>query len=371
MYSLLDQRSFHAAILKDDDILCIFRKLTMKTLPFLNKLHHCLIRILENSDSLTEVDELVSIAHSLAAAYLRRKIATRKFSPDRYGLSVEQFAYDAVAEVFERNDEGVFVRLHSYFDSFDSHHLSPEQLLAHFQTIVFSKVNDRIMEAAYEHDPAFGKILRNIRLSVHTVKNFEEREFLGEKILIPAITESNQQLPEIPDSEFSAIVRESVRHSKNIPQVLAKLCKMLCEQSEYSRIIPLMKLTQFVRDSYGESSSSEEVDDSIGQKFKEEESRTITDAICLQLQKEMYSKYVGRKKISSIMYDQYFAVIRHKLAERFVHPNGDMDTYFDLLKDQIPELTSAEYRKEHRAVLEYLAASANERIVKRLKKEYL
>ncbi len=227
------------------------------------------------------------------------------------------------------------------------------------------------MEASFEHDPVFGKILRNIRLTIRSVRNFEEREVLGEKILTPVFCEANEHLSEIPDNESFAVVAESVRYSKNIPQVLAKLCKNICEQEEYSRAIPLMRLARNIRDAFVEAPSFEEQSTTIEHHVTEDETRNMINEMCSQLQREMHSKYVAKKKVAQKMYECYFHVIQYKLIERYVHLNGEAETYFEMMKEHIPELTSAVYRKKHRAVLEYLAALAHERATKRLKKNFL
>ena len=342
----------------------------MGVYPFLHTLRRYLVNIFTGTHSHNEVSELVSIAHALATAYLKRKIAMGRFSLERFSVSLDQFAFDAIAEVFERDAHDTFVRLQSYFESLDIHKLSDEEILAHFQTIVFSKINDRIMEASFENDPVYGKILRNIRLSIHSVRNFEEREILGEKIIVPVFCEVNEHLPEIPENELLAIVAESVRHSKNIPQVLAKLCKNICEQEEYSRTIPLLKLAGSIRNAFVEVSSSEVQGAAIEHQLAEVEIRKVITGICTQLHSEMHSKYVVKRKVSSETYEAYFCVIQQKLIERYVHLNGEADTYFELMKEHIPELTSTGYRKKHRAMLEYFAMLANDRTSTILRKEY-
>ena len=342
----------------------------MGVYPFLHTLRRYLINIFTGTHSHNEVSELVSIAHSLSTAYVKRKIAMGRFSLERFSISVDQFAFDAIAEVFERDSQNTFVRLQSYFESLDIQTLSDEQILAHFQTIVFSKVNDRIMEASFENDPVYGKILRNVRLSIHSVRNFKEQEVLGEKMIVPVFCEANEHLPEIPENELLAIVAESVRYSKNIPQVLAKLCKSICEQEEYSRTIPLLKLAGSIRNAFVEVSSPEVQGAAFEYQLAEVEIRKVITGICTQLHSEMHSKYVVKRKVSSETYEIYFRVIQQKLVGRYVHLNGEADTYFELLKEHIPELTSSVYRKKQRTVLEYLAMIANDRVAAILKKEY-
>ena len=49
------------------------------------------------------VTAFVNVCHKMAVAYLRVKSSNGKFDAARFGLTIDDFAYDAIAELFGRD----------------------------------------------------------------------------------------------------------------------------------------------------------------------------------------------------------------------------------------------------------------------------
>jgi hypothetical protein len=93
----------------------------------------------------------------------------------------------------------------------------------------------------------------------------------------------------------------------------------------------------------------------------------IVKSACEIVKRESAAKYVGKKKVSQAIFDKYFNVIETSLLARFVEQDGNEATYFDLLKGCLSDLTPEEYKKNHRARLEYLGSRAYKLAIKKLK----
>jgi len=60
--------------------------------------------------------ELVNFCHRMALAYLHVKAANGHFDASRFGLTINDVAYDAIADVFQRDASGCFVVIRSFVE---------------------------------------------------------------------------------------------------------------------------------------------------------------------------------------------------------------------------------------------------------------
>jgi hypothetical protein len=78
-------------------------------------------------------------------------------------------------------------------------------------------------------------------------------------------------------------------------------------------------------------------------------------------------KYVG-KKLQQEVFASYMQAIQNNLVERFIGRDGTETSLYDQLESIIRGLTKEDYRKYHRARLEYLSRQAHDLAVKRLRR---
>jgi hypothetical protein len=64
-----------------------------------------------------EVIRLIDLCHKMASACLQAKVCSGRFQPNLAGLSIRDFALDAIAELFARDNAGRFKELRRYFES--------------------------------------------------------------------------------------------------------------------------------------------------------------------------------------------------------------------------------------------------------------
>lgn len=155
--------------------------------------------IISGTSARPQLNAVVAVCHALASASL----ATRRTSStlvSLHGLNRSDLAYDCIAEISRQDAAGAFVQLNAYFDGLSLGSLSDEEILAHLRRLVVSKVNQGIFRLYNEADPPLGKILRNIKLAVNSLKHFTEIERFGELCLAPSLCDTLEYLP-VPDPE--------------------------------------------------------------------------------------------------------------------------------------------------------------------------
>ncbi len=319
----------------------------------------------------TDLREFVQVCYDLALPLIRTKIHQGKINLDILGLKEADVVYDCIADLFERDSEGSFPQIKQFF----ADHIelietsSEEKLIVTLRYLIFGKVNYNIVRLYNEADPALGKILRNLKLAVERTNLFEPVVRFGEIHLIPSESDSRLQLPPMPrewlKQEFT---RVTLLHD-NVPQMLAKLHRIMITQEVYQRAVPLVSTALLLKEIYLLSGNIEEAtSEVVAQQGESEDIPILAEVICRKMKIEMHPTYVESGKRSKEVFQWYFSALKDILLAEFGHGQVRKSSYFDYLKLQMPDLTKEIYAKEHDTVLKYLAKLAKERMRQELRK---
>jgi hypothetical protein len=112
-----------------------------------------LISLLSDSPSWLCVKDFVRLCHKIALIYLRKKVRSGRLKPTFFGLPLEDLASDAIADLFKRDERGVYVKLLSYFGSPGWENKSEGELEGATRRLVFSQVNQALYRVYRETDP--------------------------------------------------------------------------------------------------------------------------------------------------------------------------------------------------------------------------
>src|SRR5271169_1856494 len=187
--------------------------------------------ILAGSHSRKDLNRLIGVSHSLAASFLANKATTESLI-SVYDLTTSDLAYDCIADLFQEDGDGKYRQLQAYFAGLSISTSHDEEILAHLRRLVFSKVNQSIFRLYSEADPSLSKILRNIKLAIHSLKNFEELDRFGEPCIVPSLCDTLVHLPPFECEELEHCFLQVTRGNELIPDLLAKLSLLLREQIE-------------------------------------------------------------------------------------------------------------------------------------------
>jgi hypothetical protein len=322
-----------------------------------------------NSLTRAQLNLLVGLCHSIATIALRRKLSRTALHSSVQSSDFRDLAYDCIGELFQRAEDGSLLQIKAYFEGVDLLEASDQELLAHLRRIVFTKVNHGIARHYGDIDPYLSKILRNIRLSVQALNNFEQVERFGEPYLAPALCPKLEELPAFEHYEIEERLRSSANAAEHIPSILGKLSNILRQQEEHRRLLPLMTVALVIKSIYvgpyrNIPNSTEAYDP-----FTVEETSLVVQAACKELLQRTSSKYVERAKVEPEVFEMYFKVIEGNVVERLIGRNGEARSLFSGLQSLIPSMSESEYRRKHRAKIEYLARLAYESSIEKLRRE--
>ncbi|MGA9365500.1 MAG: hypothetical protein WBW16_14145 [Bacteroidota bacterium] len=325
-----------------------------------------LLAVLGSNCTSKQLNAVINLCVALALERLGRKSNSRKLCSVQ-GMSEKDLAFDSIADLFRRDEEGCFVRLEAYFGSFDVNSVSDQELLTYLRRLVYSRVNQALFRMYQDVDPVLSKILRNIKVAVEAVKQFDEVERFGEICIVPAFCDTLEHLPGLDAEDLQRHLLSACTGNENIPQMLGKLAVFLRQQKCNSRIIPIITVATIFQSVYAIKNEPLLAPPSVETNLFADDAVETIKSVCRAVKGESFRRYVGKKKISEKVFNAYFEVIEESLLARFAGDVGGDHSYFDLLKTRLPDLTPDEYKNGHRAKLEYLGAQAFKQALKNLK----
>jgi hypothetical protein len=286
------------------------------------------------------------------------------------GLPIKDLAVDCIADLFRHIPEEGYVQLTAYFGSLSVDTMPDQALLSHLRRLVYAKVNENLARLYATNDSGLAKILRNIHLTIRSLKNFEERERFGEPCLVPSSCDALIHLPALDRDTLENHLMESGEWPHNVPQALASLAKFLREQTEHSRVVPVVTVAFIIRSMFSRSEIREVIDGGANDALLREDIMNIISKCSRHVHDRMESYYIEKKQVRKDLYAAYLDVVWDHLVARFVHGKSFELSLYDSLKKKVGSLERQEYVRCHKATLEYLYSMAQEHTVKELQRSF-
>ncbi len=173
---------------------------------------------------------IVGLCHAFAVASINSKIAGGTLRREFIGMNSRDIAFDCIADLFQRGENSTMVQLQTHFKRINFDTASNQELLTHFRRLVFSKVNNGLFRIYNEVDPSLGKIIRNIKLVVGALRNFEEVERLGESCVCPSLVSKLAERPQMDLEILEKGLRRYADGTEHILDLMAKLSLYFSEQ---------------------------------------------------------------------------------------------------------------------------------------------
>jgi hypothetical protein len=332
-------------------------------------LRSVLLKGLRAKASHADVTQLVNLFHKAALAYLRTK--TSFHLRLTHGLTLEDVALDAIAELFECDNQFLFVKLHRWFNrDRNLEDLEAEELWVDFRRIVFGAVNQHLFRLYRDADPAMARMIRNIKLAikkqtrlevvdidgVSSIRVVERRP--GGRSLLPEL------FPEYLEAEFGS--RSSAGMS--LTTKLRVVADILQGQEKFRNSLSLISVALLFREHQSAVIVSHEPmqpPDNLAL----EETRGFVERAVEQVRKGVGRSYLRSSKLDRESLDTYLSAVRDALVSDYSEPEGKQEGLFEYLRRYLPSLTHDQYRKRHRTILEYLTSLGRKKLIADIKKD--
>lgn len=336
----------------------------------LTGLRELLSALLERRHTRLQLHRFVGLCNSIALSLVQSKISAGTIQVKHFGLSPADIAFDAIADLFREDEDGILVQIKVYFESVDWEGMEDEALLIHLRRLVFARTNQGLFRMFQEIDPGLGKILRNTKLAITALNNFVEVDHFGEPCIAPNLCDPLSRLPMIDRDCLERRLLEMTNGSERIPEILARLSCYLREQNEHSRMVPMMWVAYGIRGVYARLEADELEQPEVETSLSKEETRAALHEACLRVKAQGEQKYLGDNSLTGEVYDKYFNVIERILDKRLISNDGHDVSLFKLLQGEMPDVTREEYNARHKSKLEYLARVTEQKAIELLKRNF-
>ncbi|NBC65890.1 MAG: hypothetical protein GVY07_09590 [Bacteroidetes bacterium] len=285
------------------------------------------------------------------------------------GERLEDLAWDFIAELFEKDENGRLVKLQEYFDYMSLDELNHSDLTIELRKLVFTKVEDNIFRAVGEKDPSLRKIIRNLKLAIRDCDCNHRVCYEQGFIIIDKNDRDN--LPVMPSDFMQIRLSSRLEEKMQIPDILAEAIDVLLKQDRYQKKISLVSLASVIRLTFvhfHETTAEEKqlnADESIitteFQEFLEESVEDVRISTG-------YS-YVRKGKISHDELDKYIFAAKDIVHDYF--NNGKTEpSQFEYLKNYMPDLEYDHFRRNNRQILEYLVKLIRKDLIETFKENW-
>jgi hypothetical protein len=311
-------------------------------------------------------------AHGIASACLKKKMLSGFRINGLAGLSIDEIAWDSIADLFERDENGVFHKLRSVlrspYTSGTNGLPGDDELEVLVHRAVMGKVNDSLFRIQREHDPSLGKLIRNLKNAVRDAPVTMKR-ISGALWIV--LEDDNPELLPMPPEFFEARLAAGLKNGLTLPDVLQRCLQILADQDLYRKCIPLTHLACIIRSAYviTECEAAADADaDEPGPLARQDHVRMVRYAL-KKVEPRMYSTYVRSKKVCAETWLIYMECVREILIARY-HANGSNSaSYYDFLKRRLIHLERETYQEQHRSSLEYLVKVAHNQMLHLYRKD--
>jgi len=324
--------------------------------------------VLSDRPTRTATSDLVYYAHSIASAYLKKKIKSGFRINGLAGLSLDEIAWDSIADLFERDEKGVFHKLRtvlrSPYTSGTTELTNNDELEVLVHRAVMGKVNDSLFRIQREHDPSLGKLIRNLK---NAAKDAPVSLIRIAGTLWIVLEDDNSELLPMPPEFFEARLASGIRSGLTLPDVLKQSISILADQDLYRKCIPLTQLACIIRSAYILTECEPEIRDT-DTLAHQDHIKMVTFAL-QKVEPRMYATYLKSRKVCPEIWLIYMECVRDILIARYQTGGSNGLSYYDFLKEKLIHLEKDVYQVHHRSSLEYLVKVAHNQMLHLYRKD--
>ncbi|NUN09567.1 MAG: hypothetical protein HUU54_10365 [Ignavibacteriaceae bacterium] len=324
--------------------------------------------IFSGEQSYEKLKYLINFCHKIALSYIWLKTGKTKFRADKFGLSANDLAFDSIADLFKNDDPyKTYPELYNYFVEHHTYEsLDETDVLILLRKLVFSSVNHRIFRLYQSNDPALGKLIRNIKLSIKDHPGIELTRLMNKEYIKPKFLPSGiNTVQDIGGDELA--VSFTPKNNITLREIINQVADTLLNSGKDVRKISLTEAalsirTLFYQELFPECYST------VSPLLRDEILMFIKDAIGF-LENTIIKKYRISAKLHESVAEIFIKAIRELLIDEFVELNGHEKSYYEYLSFYIPGLSEEEYGVKYRTKFEYCAKITKENLRTLLKNE--
>jgi hypothetical protein len=285
-------------------------------------------------------------------------------------LSVDDFSYDAIAEMFRRDDSGMYQCIRELTACLQLPGSTQEEIEYEMRRLVFNSVNRQIYKSFRDLDPALSKILRNVKRTLQDHRTAMMIDHLGEWVLAPRrLVDLQLERPMIPPEILDVELSIHMGEIGDLREMLRTIATVLAEQQHYSRIYPILGIAQLLRGVYARAFEATGAIEPADDLSSDELERFLNPALGRVL-RQTGRNYVDKGKVTEQDLRTYARTLFDILMEEFNVQQSGEGNFYDFLVRHDPTVSRQQYLEKHRIILEYLTKLVRRELQESIKKEW-
>jgi hypothetical protein len=315
-----------------------------------------LTSICGNKSSRSEVNNLIELSQSYAYSYLKYRYKNLSKILMSEDVTLQELAIDAIAPLFERDDEGSFIKIIKAFNNWFPIIETEEQAVFFLNRLVAKSTEKYVSELLRQSDPFFSKILDSVTYLIES-QNYKKKQILGVSYIVE--NENIIKMGALPDSKFiNELPIELFNENKS---VISEIFEYIKTNTDKTSAIPLNALVMKIK----QVRSSDLIlpESTNDNNFTEIESIT-KKAIEVTINK-MDVSYLKKGKISPEEANSIKDAIESIVFD--MRDGGINPGLHKYLMEKMPDLTSEEYENKYQNIFEYLFKVLKKEIAEQLK----
>lgn len=315
--------------------------------------------VVSETPSAAAVSDFLAWILGRAATEIRPSLMRFRYRSEVGINSLDDLMMDAVADLFERDDKGRFVRLRAFYGpSMQLASLSETELEKLTVQFVKRTVGDAVFRLYRSVDPELARIIRNLKRCLRRRPDMEVYSASGRMWVHP--TEEPRRSGEAWDIErVSALLAVGYQGHYGLEWVADALTTMLRDESGFENRVGLTTLALAYRAAMVALEEEEPAgaDPYASTTMEEEDARVLIDEAIARSVRPAAHRYLEKGKLASFEAKGLQRGIRTKLLS-CVHSRREEETFYSALAISLPQLNRERYRMHYRNTFEYFHKQA-------------
>jgi len=318
-------------------------------------LNNTLLVLLHGNPSRQEINTIIQVAISHARSYIRWLIWNRNYSISPLGLTLDDLAYDLIAELVSEIDGENLQRLRSSIT--DIYHEDAEDDIdveSAFKAVVCRNVQINLARLFMEIHPVRARLLRSLRRYEKNHPSITRHDGLAGYWYSYASQAPRLELPSVPADIIRSMTISIGPHHHPTHAVLHQLLAGIARYPEYRQAAAeddILELTLRLIQTDQTAATPDQHDDELDPEIN----ASIMAESVLQTIPEIriwvMESYVLRSKLLEDEAEAMLEAIQYYVTDL---AQGRDQGHLYYLRRTIPALTQEVYRKRYRSTYEYI-----------------
>ncbi|MBK6915691.1 MAG: hypothetical protein IPH11_19265 [Ignavibacteriales bacterium] len=289
-----------------------------------------------------QINQLVVVCQKIAHTYLKYRYKNISKALLAEDVSLTEMSIESIVHLFERDSNGVFIRLKTLIHNWQPQIETEESALYFLNSLVSKSSENYVAQLLRTSDPFFSKILDSVSYKIDKEK-YCKKHFLGITYIVQ--DDREHQPDSLPDADFINSLPAELFSSK---KMLEKIFSYIKAQTNKTPAIPINALVMRIK----KLNAAELLNDGTVEVEDKFEVNRIVDKALKSTFEKMRVSYLAQHKLNEFEVsgiEKALQSISTDLKDGGVSPG-----LYKYLFEQFIEISLSDYQKKYQNIFEYL-----------------